>query len=252
MKFLKCLLLVVCFCQIGSSQRNFVNNNNLWFVYIGDHKIHKNWGIHLEYQERRSEWGGENQQHLFRAGINYHLLPQAFITLGYAFVWTYPYGELPVLKAFPEHRIYQQLQIKNNLGSWESTSRFRTEQRWLKSPIRDSVGVIKLGKEIYLGRFRYLHKFSFPLNSKIITERSFYGTLADELFVNIGKNVAKNIFDQNRFFIGFGYVYPNLGRIELGYLHHRLFKGDGLNVENNHTIQISLSSALSFVMKKEK
>ena len=67
----------------------------------------------------------------------------------------------------------------------------------------------------------------------------------DELFINFGKNVGANIFDQNRAYVALGYKVPILGRLEVGYMHQPLFKSDGIGVENNHTIMIGLMTNTS-------
>ncbi len=244
------LLIFFCVSNIFS-QRNYRNNNNAWIVYSGDHKVSSHWGVHLEFQERRSDYLESNQQRLIRLAINYHALPQAFISLGYAFVNTYPYGIFPTQLSFPEQRIYQQLQLSNVFGRIESQSRFRLEQRWLKLPIRiDSISS-RLDENKYFGRFRMAQRFSLPLYGEKIVDKSIYATITEELFVNYGKNVGNNIFDQNRLLLGIGYKVPKAGRVELGYLFHRLFRSDGIRVENNHTIQLALYSNFEFIMKNK-
>jgi hypothetical protein len=65
---------------------------------------------------------------------------------------------------------------------------------------------------------------------------------SDELFVSFGRNVRSNVFDQNRLFGGVGYrVRATLG-VEAGYLNHLVLRGNGTDVERNHTLLIGISS----------
>ena len=68
--------------------------------------------------------------------------------------------------------------------------------------------------------------------------------------MNFGKNAAFNIFDQNRAYIALGYKIPKLGKLEIGYLSQLVFRANGIQVENNHTIQVSLTTALNLYKEK--
>jgi Protein of unknown function (DUF2490) len=230
----------------AQSVRQYTNNTNAWFMYFGTHKITDKWSLHLEAQLRRSSGVNIPQQLLLRTGINYHINPQATATFGYAFIETYPYGEFGTKRTFPENRIWEQLQLKNQVGSFEWVSRFRLEQRFSQLPVL-KVDFYVVGDAVYTNRFRLLNRFSIPLNGKIIVEKSFYISAYDEFMVNFGKNVALNIFDQNRAYIALGYKIPKVGRVELGYLNQLLVKSDGKKIENNNTLQVGLTCNIDFV-----
>ena len=86
------------------------HNSHLWLNYVGDHPIGDGpWGVHLESQVRRADFGKNWQQFMVRPGVNYAFTPALSASLGYAYVETHPYGDYPALDTFPEHRIWQQL-----------------------------------------------------------------------------------------------------------------------------------------------
>lgn len=243
--------MVLCYYVISAqSIRKQTNNTTAWLMYFGDHKISPKWGVHLEAQLRRADVMSNPQQILLRPAINYHLSAQTFFSIGYAFVETYPYGDFPVKAKFPENRLWQQMQIKNQVGKFEMTTRFRLEQRWLKLPVQQG-NVFLPGDAIYQNRFRLLTRFSMPLKGKIIKDKSWYLSTYDEVLISFGEHVGYNIFDQNRLYFALGYRIPRLGRLELGYLSQILHKPNGTQVENNHTLQLGLSSTLDFYKKKE-
>lgn len=218
-------------------------------MYFGSCKINKSWSLHTEVQFRRHQWITEGQQLLLRTGINYHLNDQAMVTTGYCFVQTYPYGEFPVKVAFPEHRLWEQLQYKSWIGRCEAVNRLRLEQRWMNVPaLTDSI--YKPGPAVYQNRVRILNRFSVPLNDKTISDKTFYVSAYDELFVSFGKQVANNIFDQNRAYLALGYKVPKLGRLEFGYMYQIILKPDGVRVENNHTVQVAIFNNIAFTGKK--
>ena len=258
MKFIKKLIFIVVFTATfqnadAQATRLFTNNENGWFMYFGTHKVSEKWGVHLEAQFRGADIIKSEQQYLFRTGVNYHFNPQTFATVGYCYVHTAQYGGFPAQSAFPENRIWEQIQVKNQLGTVELVNRFRMEQRFVNAPTLVGVlgNVYEPGDAVYTNRFRVLNRISIPFKDKTIQDKSFYVSAYDELFVNFGKNVALNIFDQNRIYIALGYKIPKIGRLEIGYLNQRIIKSDGIKVENNRTLQVGLVSNIDFY-KKEK
>ncbi len=221
-------------------------------MYFGNHSFSKKFGMHAEVQWRRHDVVLQPQQLLLRGGLNFYSGTNSFFTLGYAYVETYPYGELPSPITFPEHRLWQQLQVKSALKRIEMICRFRLEQRYVHAPVLNLNTVkFETGDAVYTNRFRLLTRFSVPLNKKEIVDHALYLSAYDELFINFGKNVGMNVFDQNRAYLALGYKFPVVGRVELGYLYQTIIKSDGIRIENNHTLQISITNNLSLIKKKD-
>lgn len=222
-------------------------NNNCWFMYFGDHKFSNQLGVHLEVQVRKNDVIQNPQQLLLRTGLNYHINDQIMASIGYCFVETYPYGKFPVPVQFPENRFWEQLQIKNQYGIFEWISRFRLEQRFSKVPIINlSSAAYEPGDAVYTNRFRSLNRVSIPLKGKMINDKTFYISAYDEFFISYGKNVAANLFDQNRAYFALGYKIPKIGRLEIGYMYQAILKGDGIKIENNNTLQLGFISTFNF------
>lgn len=234
-------------CVSVQAQHKYTNNFNGWYMYFGDHKISKKFGVHLEAQLRRANVITKPQQLLLRAGMNYHFSSQVFATVGYCFVETYPYGEFAVTRSFPENRVWEQVQLKTPIGRIEWISRFRLEQRFSNLPILTFDNVYEAGPAIYTNRFRLLNRFSIPFNGSTIQDGAFYVSTYSEFLINFGRNVAYNIFDQHRAYIALGYKIPKLGRLEIGYMNQLVMKSDGIKIENNHTFQLGLSSNIDFM-----
>jgi hypothetical protein len=251
--FIKTLVIIVCLSANYNSEaqvtRLYTDNTNGWFMYFGDHKISDKWGVHVEAQYRGADIIKCEQQFLVRPGVNYHFSPQAFATVGYCYVHTAQYGGFPSKSAFPENRLWEQIQVKSQLGYIELVSRFRLEQRYVNTPVANGA-IFEPGDAVYTNRFRLLNRISVPFKGKTIQDKSFYVSAFEELFINFGKKVAANIFDQNRVYLALGYKIPNIGKLEIGYLNQLLFKADGIKIENNHTLQVGLSSTIDFYKKK--
>ena len=248
--FFICLYLVTSSRMNAQTVRQYTSNYNGWFVYNGNHKLSDKWGLHLEAQWRRYKIVLHNQQLLLRAGINYYVNPKVMLTAGYCFAETYPYGAFASKAAFPENRVWEQLLLKDNIGMVEVINRLRFEQRFINSPVLQS-GEYEPGEAVYTNRVRIYEGFSIPFKGKTIEDHSLYVAAFDEVYINFGKNVAFNIMDQNRAYLGIGYKIPKAGRLQIGYLNQLIFRGDGIKVEQNHTLHLSLSSNIEFRRKKE-
>ncbi|WP_155800832.1 DUF2490 domain-containing protein [Pontibacter sp. BAB1700] len=213
-------------------------NSNGWYMYFGDHKLNDKWGLHTEVQWRRHNILKDPQQLLIRTGINYDLTPSAMFTLGYAYIETHPYGDFPAAGTFPEHRIYQQLQLKNSVSRVGLMHRYRLEQRWIKPAGAETT--------TYLNRARYMLKATLPLIGTSIEAGEPFLAAYDEIFVGFGNNIQRNIFDQNRAYAALGYKFSNAATLELGYLNQIVQKANGTVFEHNHTLQVSLFYNLDF------
>ena len=126
------LLILVSSKLCFSQEQRLADHNTLgWFVYTGTFKIKPKLAIHTDYQWRRVNTVKNWQQGLFRAGINYAVHKDVSLNAGYAFAETFPYGDYPNANAFPEHRIFEQVVLKQAIAKIELSHRFTVEQRFV-------------------------------------------------------------------------------------------------------------------------
>lgn len=230
-------LLAISFLSVQISYGNTFRLNTYekigWYNYFGTFKISEKTGIHTEYQWRRDDVIHHWQQSLLRAGVNYQIRPNAFVRAGYAWIETFPYGEIPINEQgrdFTEHRIFQMIQFSHKEGVLDLSHRFMSEQRFTgKYNSEDSESEDEFP---LLNRLRYMVRLNVPLGRKEISDRTPYVAVYDEVFIGFGKNVNANIFDQNRIGILLGYRFNNKLRIEAGYLNQILQFGRRINGQN--------------------
>lgn len=219
-------------CNAQNDRVNDYNNTN-WVQLFIIKAINKKTDWLIEYQWRRTEGLKNWQQGLLRTALQYKPNSNVSMAVGYAEAETFPYGDYPIASTgtFPEHRLFEQLVIKQTINKITVINRFRIEQRWLAK--------IKAGsnREIeawtFLHRFRYQLRTQLPLWSK--KEQQLYIAAADELFIGAGKNLGINIFDQNRIFLMAGYKINKHLSVETGYFNQTLQQGRRIN--NNSIIQ---------------
>ena len=237
-------IIVILFSQYAFAQNSRLNTNNTigWYNYFGTFKVSEKFGVHTEYQFRRNETITEWQQSLARVGVNYQVNPKLQLRLGYAWIETFPYGEIPINgmgKDFTEHRLYQMATISDKISIVDLSHRFMLEQRWIGR--YSNANLTSEDEFPFLNRLRYMIRIQMPLKGTEIKDKTPYIAIYDEIFVGFGKNVNENIFDQNRVGILLGYRFNPVLRIEAGYLNQIVQLGreiDNRNVfqQNNGVI----------------
>jgi hypothetical protein len=224
------------------------DNATAWLMYFGDHALPgraRRWALHAEAQVRRADGAlgtAAWQQLLVRPGVIYPLAPGARVTAGYAHVTTWPYGDQPVRARFPEHRLWEQLQLTHGIGRVAWTHRYRLEQRWVELPVAapaGSAGATRFDRT-YTNRMRYLGRVTLPLRGRTLDVGEPYASVYDEVMVNWGRNVGRNVFDQNRAYGAVGWRAGTTTRVEVGYLQQLIAKADGVRLERNHSLQVGV------------
>lgn len=253
-KLITCLLLLSLTAVLGQNNSRINQANAIgWYNLNSTFKLNSKFGVHTEYQWRRTDYGLNWQQSLLRLGVNYQLNPAIQFRVGYGLIETFAYGETPINsfgKNFTEHRIFEAITINDKVSIVDLSHRFMLEQRWVGR--YSAANLDKEDEYLFQNRLRYMFRIQIPLKGKIIDDRTPYLAFYDEIFIGFGPNVNENIFDQNRIGALIGYRFNKNLRIEGGYLNQTLQLGReiaGRNVFQNNNGFI-LSTILNFDLSK--
>ena len=229
------IIAIFCFAKCAYSQNQRATHYNAigWYNYFGTLNINSKIGIHTEYQWRRNNLITDWQQSLLRLGLNYTLNPRVLFRVGYGWIETFPYGDIPINslgRDFTEHRIFEMVQLSHKENRVDFSHRFMLEQRFVGS--YSSVNITSEDKFNLLNRARYMFRMQIPLSSDDRVNNMPYFAFYDELFIGFGKNVTANIFDQNRIAFLLGYRLNEKIRFEAGYLNQIIQFGRTINGNN--------------------
>jgi hypothetical protein len=214
----------------------------LWLAYFGDHAIAKRVALIGDVQLRRTDLGANAQQFLARVGVLANVGPGVRAGGGYAYVLSHDYGEFTPEGTFPEHRLWQQLNLSHNSNAVAFLHRFRLEERWLGLPARDASDSRDW---TFQWRARYMLRTVVPLHGAPTRAGRLYLFGSDELFVRWGASQPTNLFDQNRLQLGLGVSLAESLRLEASWLNVQLLRGDGSLRESGNGIVLSLTSNAS-------
>jgi long-subunit fatty acid transport protein len=179
-------------------------------MYFGTNKVSEKLSIHSEAQYRTYEFVSNFNQLLLRTGVNYQISDNATVTLGYGYISTDPtFSEFDSEKKIIEHRIFQQFSLRNTVGKFIFSHRYRIEQRFIDVPLAGSLTE---------HRGRYLLRITYPLND------DWFLTVYDEVFINF----QEPIFGQNRLYGAVGYKFNKDVSVQFGYLKNH-FTGVNFN-----------------------
>ncbi len=207
------LMLTIGICAQETGEDTF----GAWYMYFGTNKISDKLSIHTEAQFRYYETTGNFNQLLLRTGLNYHINENAIATLGYGYIDTDPtFEEIPLQDAsfsgneILEHRIFEQLILKNKLWEFLIEHRYRLEQRFI-----DNKSFSNNGKDTQ-HRARYRIQATLPLTD------TFFLNFYDEIFINL----QDNAFGQNRLYAALGIHITENSSVQLGYLKNHFNSGN--------------------------
>ena len=245
MKRILLIGLILFSVNVILGQKQISSQNHGWIMYFGNHKLTEKWGLHTEYQWRRSDYFENWQQSLMRLGVDYYGPHETQYTLGYGWIKTFEYGDQPIMHNFNEHRVWQQFIVKNKVGRVELNHRYRLEQRFLEQWKSTGPNQFETDGYVFRQRVRYRFLLTAPISRKEMQDNTLFIAFYDEPFLGFGKGIGKNILDQNRLYGALGWRFTKDFNIQLGYLNQYVVKTDGIKAERNHTIQLGITYNLT-------
>jgi hypothetical protein len=191
------ILFVLGFNFSDFSQNNFCSfKNQQWGQYYNEIHFQNKLSILSDVGFRTKSSFNEYAQYISRVGLAYQMYPDVRYAVGFAHLGFYNNNELNKL----EFRTYQEVLWQQNAKKLNLTYRIRVEERFFQGLEEHRFN----GASSFNLRFRYYVKMGIPLfhfkANNYIENISFQ--LGNELFLNAGKQVQNQIFDQNRVILG--------------------------------------------------
>ena len=234
---------LVCLAQIKQTE----DVEQIWLGYFNQTRFSKNWGMWMDMHLRTKENFASNLSlAMVRPGITYYINDHTKLTAGYSYINLYP-AESHKNISRPEHRPWQQIQWHTNYPKLKFMQWLRFEERFRRK--------VKNENELAEGynfnwRLRYNFLSQIPLSKKRFEPGTFSFVASNEVFINFGKEIVYNYFDQNRFFLGFHYHVTKTDNLQFGYLNvfQQLAVGNRYKIIN--AVRVFYFHNLNFQPKK--
>jgi hypothetical protein len=207
----------------------------VWLGYFNQTRFSNSWGLWAEAHLRTKEDFVNNlSQGLVRLGLTYYLNNDAKLTAGYAYVNHFPSDNHKNISQ-PEHRPWQQLQWHTRYQKLRVMQWFRLEERFRRKILNDDE--LADGYSFnFRGRYNILAQFA--LSPQPFKPGSFSAVLSNEVFVNFGKEIKYNSFDQNRAFVGLAYHVNGHDNLQFGYMNIWQQLAAGNAYRTTHTARV--------------
>jgi len=200
-------------------QKNVTHQRLIWYGVFTTLNINEKWFVQSEVQERH--FINPIAQHQFVVRSHIH---RVFGNSG----WESSVGMCLFLQnpndpnstitlTVPELRPHIEFGYNQKLAKVSFDQRFRAEARFFHET--NSI-YTELEDGFNFGNFRFRYKFqsTIPL-IKISNQRYFKIKISNEIHINAGNKITKNVFDQNRIYAGISFdVLKNLA-FDMGYLN---------------------------------
>ena len=176
-----------------SQDKSIIKGNQQWVQYYNRTKLSDKWSLLIDGGFRWKEDLLKRSQYIVRAAGGYSINREIRVAAGLAHLGTYTDIEVTIA----EFRPFQEVRIKHR-GNLELSQRLRIEQRFIQTTANHDQQF-----ERFNWRFRYFIGIAIPvMRFSGHSHRSLTFHVGDEIFLNGGKDIIYNIFDQNRILIG--------------------------------------------------
>lgn len=210
-----------------------------WLGYFNQTRLTNKFGLWLDIHYRQTDNFVERPfQLLIRPAVTYFIKDNLRVNVGYALVEHFPAKGLHTTRT--EHRPWQQIWWNQKYTGLTTLQWLRLEQRFNQKVVADKI------EPGYNYNFRARYNFSFfvPLKGKEMVAKTPFAVLQNEVFLNFGKRVVYNTFDQNRLFVGVGYQFTSHLNAQLGYMNLWQQEAPGNSYFMTHAVRLFVFHSL--------
>ena len=187
-----------------------------WNSYFNTLQFSPKWSLTSDVSERFFLDGGKQYQFFLRTQANVNLGQNWSAGVGFAYVRSHTSDPASTSTlAVPELRPYEELAYKQKFNKITLSHRYRIEERYFHKTASDKL----VDGYNFNFRFRYQFGFDYNLYTSKGKSQMLNFKAADEVMVNAGKNIVTNMFDQNRFIVGFNYQPVKDFNVQLDYMY---------------------------------
>ncbi len=167
-----------------------------------------------EYHLRRTEYYQNMSKLYLRFGVTYLLDKYLEATAGFVnpYIWAPdPKDTERYDPVVPEFRLWEQLLYVQSVGRFKFYHQLRFEQRFKR---KNDIGA----EYKYSNRWRYRFTTYVPINDEKLHPGVLFGVFYNEIFIQNGKHIKYNNFEENRTVLGLGYILNNSLQFQAVYM----------------------------------
>lgn len=229
------------------SQKQVTRIQQIWLGNTSQLRFSNNWGLSFDLQVRsREKFFRGLSQVSSRIGAVYFINESLRIAAGYSFANNIPRDYRKAVFQ-DEHTGWQQISWSVKKPRLNINQSVRLEERFRHKIINE----FKLGDGYNFNyRTRYNILFNIGLSRKPFTPHTLAVVLYNEIYLNFGKQIIHNTFDQFRTYAGFNYTITKNANLQFGYMYSFQQLVAGNRYRNLHAARIFYLYNLDMRKKK--
>ena len=244
-KYLVLCVFFTSICLKGNAQTSHTQES--WWDYLNQNRYSNKWGSWLDLQLKlNNQFIQSKNEGEYTAGVSYFSNARFKYTGALSYIDAYP--NVAHFNHTKEIRPWAMVQLNtsNHYSKWLQW--LRVDQRF-----RETISnKLASGDYDYSTRLRYYVLAQFPLSKHKYEKGSVSFVTSEELYLNFGKNIVYNTFDQNRFFVGFYYFMNKSNILQLGYTNLYLKNNAPNKYLKSDIVRVSVFNTIDFrPIKKE-
>lgn len=227
-------------------QKQIDNTSEFWLGFYTKYRIRERLYYYGEYHLRTREFMDQMAQIYLRFGLSYIVNKNFEVTAGVVtpFYWSPNPDAENIDRVVPQYRGWQQFLFIMPFDRLKIYHQIRTEQRWRRDFVQDSPFDLT-------HRFRYKILGYYPLNHDKLENNTLFLSMYEEIFIQAGKSIIYNHLEDNRVFVGLGYILNDNIQFQTGYQWSFRHRGSPFVYENRHMWRISIYHNLDFYQKRQ-
>ena len=247
MRFTVLLLLsTFVLCSLGTSAQTSYTQET-WLDYLNQNRYSDKWGSWIDVQSKlKDHYVNAINANEYTLGASYFQNANFKYTGAITYVDNYPSAGKNFHLA--EYRPWQMIQLNTSTTNSKWLQWLRLEERFKETAINNAAS----GNFDFNYRLRYYVLAQFPLTKHKYEKGSFSFVTSEELYLNFGKNIVYNTFDQNRFFLGFYYFINRENILQLGYTNMYQKYNAPNKYLNSDVLRVSIFNTIDFRKNKSK
>lgn len=256
MKYIYAVVAFLCLITTTQAQQADVpqeksidNTTGLWVGLYTKYRIKEKLFYYGEYHyRRRNDFIKDMAQVYLRFGLTYLVNKNTELTGGIVtpFYWAGNYEpNAGIDKIVPQFRFWEQLLLVQHIDRLKLYHQFRFEQRWRRDFVEESPFELT-------HRFRYRITAYYPLNRPKLLPKTLYLSFYEEILMQAGKTITYDHFEDNRVFLGLGYIVNENIQIQAGYMWTFRHNGSPYQYESRHIPRLSVYHNFDFYGRKKK
>lgn len=229
------------------AQKNITHQQSIWYTYQNTILVNEKINLTSEIIERR--FMNPNAQHQFaiRERVHYAFNPNVDLVIGFAYFLHSPNNPASKSKlVIPELRPFTEFNLKQNFKKYNLTHRIRAEQRYFRNTLDDNL------IPGFTSNWRFRYQFGIETTLFTLKNNQTIGIkFGDEIFINAGKNIVYNTFDQNRLYFTLTYSPNKSLTFGIGYINWFQQRNTGIDYYERDIIRLSIIQKIQFKPKKK-